>query len=103
MKTNLKDNIWIDGFDKMISIINLGATYEQHPQFYEVLYKGKTSEIPEELVMKYIELLTPGCMISLWRNYKYDKPQPVDITYCSAKESIQSACPQEYCIIYKIN
>lgn len=65
-------------------------------------YSGKTSEIPEELAKKYVRLLTPGHIISLWQNYKYSIPQQVCFTKCSAKESIQSACPEEYCIIYEI-
>lgn len=102
-RIELKPGIFIEGFDE---------EYQYRQRLYgnkgisnstELLYQGKTNEISEELAKECAELLTPKHPISLWRNYKYDKPQPASFTKCTAKESIQSACDKEYCIIYKVN
>ena len=93
MKTNLKDNIWIEGFDTESDL--------KYHHRRRTIYAGRTSEIPEKLIEECAELLSPNHPISLWRNYKYDKPQPVSIARATAKQSIQSACDKPYCVIYK--
>lgn len=86
-KVNLKDNIWIQGFDSFITLsFALAAGVKP-------IYAGKTSEIPEELAKECV--LPP---VNGYRNYKN-----LWINVNTAKESIQSACPEEYCIIYKTN
>lgn len=105
MKTtvNLKDNIWIQGFDTSDECFTPVA------QFYpdkldNVLYEGKTSEIPEELVKKCVEKNN-----SLgYKNYTKEqqfKEIPIRnliVDYSLPPiESIQSACNKEYCVIYK--
>lgn len=101
MKTQLKDGIWIEGFDKLSEVYafkdNMCIVGEAVPY----IYIGKTSEISEELAKTCAEILAKTTMGNFYRNYQYNKPQPVSFTKCKAKESIQSACSQEYCIIYK--
>ena len=86
-KVNLKNNIWIEGFGSFITLsFALAAGVKP-------IYAGKTSEIPEELAKECV--LPP---VNGYRNYKN-----LWINVNTAKESIQSACPEEYCIIYKTN
>lgn len=80
---NLKDNIWIEGFDskrKFITSLSKGD-YIDNP----IIYKGKTSEIPKEIAKEYFD-------------YGYDD---LEIHFTSLKEAIQSTCSKEYCIIYR--
>ena len=102
MKTELRPGIFIEGFDDVAlwnrKLCYLGQVSEKD---VELLYQGKTSEIPEELAKECVELLAETSYGNFYRNYQYNKPQPVSFTKCTAKESIQSACNQEYCIIYK--
>ena len=101
MKTNLKENIWIEGFERKSlmydKILQLGC--EQI-----IIYKGKTSEIPEELAKELVDTI-PHVLFGvkivdiygnavLFKNYKINK-----FTKRSGKRSIQSACPFNYCII----
>ena len=94
MKTQLKDSIWIEGFDTMQSIDYcelLDAMSLCGIKSY--IYKGKTSDIPEELAKEcvHVGVLTDNCK---------DYQSGFNI-FETAKESIKSACSQEYCIIYK--
>ena len=93
MKTQLKDGIWIEGLDS--------DTYlaEEKLRFgcNIILYSGKTSEIPEELAEECVRNYN---IDGLYENYKMSS-QYGEYMHKSAKESIQSACSQEYCIIYK--
>jgi hypothetical protein len=102
MKTNLKDDIWIQGFDKegfvlgaILKTINkLGAG--------NVLYLGKTSEVSEELAN---EVLKIDEELSYWddiRDIVYINYQGNTSTSCF-KTAIKSACNNMYCIIYKTN
>lgn len=103
MKINLKDNIWIDGFDHFWQMVLREQSFLDTDLKYtkDHIYSGKTSEISEELAKECVEILAKTTMGNFYRNYQYNKPQPVSFTKCTAKESIQSACPHEYCIIYK--
>lgn len=100
-KVNLKDNIWIQGFDSFITLsFALAAGVKP-------IYAGKTSEIPEEILRDVCELQNYfntleyiNQDIDRYKNYKVTEYTWYD---CTAKESIQSACPEEYCIIYKTN
>lgn len=103
-KIKLKDNIWIEGFDKCI----LGTQFKLKDGSIptNAIYFGKTSEILEELAEECV-------IINLWEgridSYRKYNKENFNIKCCddnncnSAKESIQSACNQEYCIIYKVN
>ena len=102
-KVNLKDNIWIEGFDTLDWLNAHIFPFE----YFEILYKGKTSEIPEEIIRSVCELQdvfnTPEYInqdIDRYKNYKVTEYTWYD---CTAKESIQSACSDEFCIIYKTN
>lgn len=99
MKVELKENIWIEGSHSPKYIYGLEVWLNNHGS--EIIYKGKTSEISEELAKEYVELLAKTSYGNFYRNYQYNKPQPVSFTKCTAKESIQSACQSEFCIIYK--
>lgn len=56
MKVNLKDNIWIEGFDN-ISTWNTKLCYfgQVSEKQIEVIWRGKTSEIPEEIAKESIQ------------------------------------------------
>lgn len=147
---NLKENIWIEGFDnselmeEALSIneccvnchyfnqqIGEMGVCEFNPENNcpctrlrdmfdtrcenhkcpEIIYSGKTSEIPEELARELFELQqvfnTPEYLsqdIDRYRNYRVTEYVWFD---CTLKESIQSALTKEggsiykYCIIFK--
>ena len=97
--TNTKDNIWIEGFDNNQTAF---AAFEELAGLpNETIYAGKTSDIPEEIAKECVEVTATG----LFKNYIWSDEkvqdygmQPISTT---AKESIQSACNREYCIIFK--
>ena len=89
----LKDNIWIEGF------CNIEKYDEMIVSISAILYHGKTSDIPEEIAKECVK-----CIDSLGEGYGgYFDYNSKDWMYHlnTAKESIQSACNQEYCIIFK--
>ena len=97
MKTNLKENIWIEGFDECV----LGTQFKLKDGIIptNAIYFGKTSEIPEELASQCCKYQNSYEGEPFYKEYG-------DITwatypYETAKESIQSACQNEFCIIYK--
>ena len=101
--TNTKDDIWSEGFD-IIEAKNDKLRYLCHVSenmLSELIYAGKTSDISEEIAKECVEVTATG----LFKNYIWSDEkvqdygmQPISTT---AKESIQSACNQEYCIIFK--
>lgn len=91
METNLKNNIWIEGFDSEEQVYDITLIAD----FDTCIWAGKTSEIPEEIAKKYVQrmsIFTPQ-----FRAYN----KTYSDFYCTPKESIQSACDKPYCIIYK--
>lgn len=93
-KVNLKNNICIEGFDTADECFTPVAQF--HPDKLDnVLYEGRTSEILEELAREYVHIgvLTGNC-----KNY-----QSGFNIFETARESIQSACDKEFCVIYKID
>lgn len=99
MKINLKEKIFIEGFDNP-------KDYFLNPsneiiKASKIIYSGKTSEISEELAK---ECVTNYGILNdnPFHNYKVES-QYFEYLFKTAKESIQSACSQEYCIIYKEN
>ena len=105
-KVNLKENIWIEGFDSVESqyirstdiCIDLGN--------FSILYEGKTSEIPEDVAKECVEIKGMYPTKTLYKDYiDYTKGQHTNSykPLYFAIESIQSACPEEFCIIYKID
>ena len=107
MKTDLSTGYIIEGFDNHVTPI----TALNRSEVYDVAYAGKTSDIPEEIAEKCViqygiekgSILDDGlilgedCMFG-FKNYK--KGYGV-LEFDTAKESIQSACCQPFCIIYK--
>ena len=61
-----------------------------------LIYSGKASEISEEIAEEFVEWSEFDKGIKQYYNY-IDDYYP----HRTAKESIQSACDKEYCIIYK--
>ena len=100
MKTQLKDNIFIEGYNKK----DLGAliAIELEDFGYNIIYNGKTSEIPEEIAKGCADF-HPNIHYKDYsiEGYKKVKDWTDNWTKLTAKESIQSACNQTYCIIYK--
>lgn len=102
-KIEFKPGIFIEGFDEKDLQVLCGI--EAEDSGYNLLYEGKTSEIPEEITRSVCELQdvfnTPEYInqnIDRYKNYEVTKYTWYD---CTAKESIQSACQNEFCIIYK--
>jgi len=94
----IKDNINIMGFECMEDISATMAFWRNHPFRTTIMYFGKTSEISEESAKECVRnWRTDG----LYNNYLME-PQYEECMFKTAKESIQSACQDEYCIIYKI-
>ena len=96
-RVNLKDDIFIDGFDSELSAVSTGASMWFGVNMELLLYAGKISEIPEELAKECVKNWRCD---GLYNNYKI-VPQYEEYLFKTAKESIQSACQEEYCIIYK--
>ena len=101
MKVELKEGVFIEGSKNSLEYLKLFI----NPDEYKLIYLGKTSEIPEELIEPYI-LINKGAYLLLYRNYRiYELNKDYPVRWFShfktIKESIQSACPEEYCIIYK--
>lgn len=91
---NVKNNIWIEGFDDFIKYWN---SYTELGQITDsiitIIYSGKTSEIFH--YVDYVEKLS--IFTPQYRNYKGIHSDYFE----TAKESFESACDKEYCIIYK--
>ncbi len=106
-KTNLKDNIFIEGFinerwmnDSIRSYSNSCEMISKNgnkPIWRYYIYEGKTSDIPEELT-KECCIYNPSCLGNgdRWTT-KLDST-----SYRPASLAIQSICKEDYCIIYKI-
>ena len=92
---NLKDNVWIEGFDREIDIAYYELAEAIGSGMKDFIYRGKTSDIPEEIAKECV-----GCFKN---EYYLDYSSDIKYLYefKTAKESIQSACNQEYCIIFK--
>ena len=96
-KVNLKENIWIEGFDtEVLCLHNYLSIQNKHYPIDMCIYSGKTSEIPEELAKECAEIIELTDTKYLCVDYNGNSP-----CFLSAKQSIQSACQEEYCIIYK--
>lgn len=113
MKTNLGTGYIIEGFDAYDSISYcelLDAMSLSGPKVY--LYKGKTNEIPEEIAEKCViqngiekgTIMDDSSIVTndmLFGFKNYCKGFGVH-EFPTAKESIISACNQEFCAIYEI-
>ena len=104
LKHTDKGKIWIEGFDKtqIVKWNQLGyylkyLVNDSPNDNRELVYWGITSEIDEELAKKHILFVDTSHKHPNYRTYNYEGGE----WYNTAKESIQSACPYEYCIIYK--
>ena len=116
MPVNLKSNIWIEGFypditengfdakDKLMGfLIKNFFDKDNLDKLDDVLYEGKTLDIPEDVASMF-------CDWTFWdekdqkerrRYYNYGERSVVSYPFLSAKESIESACNAEYCVVYK--
>ena len=82
MKTLLKNNIWIESLNHKDWTL-----YDEYIDL--VIYSGKVSDIPDECIQECIDECT---------DY-----QTGNGDLLAVKESILSACDQEYCVIYRNN
>jgi hypothetical protein len=94
----LKGNLFIAGFDTNEELEL--ASFEINDA---IVYEGETSEISEELASNL-------CSFMFWdeqsyherrRFYNYGKRSVVSYPFLTGKESIESACKQKYCLIYR--
>jgi hypothetical protein len=112
-RIELKPNIILEGFDdkrefdmKLHYLTFNASSPHREGKVIPVLYEGKTSEMSEELAKELVDTIphifygkrivdTNGNDV-LFKNYKINK-----FVKRSGKRSIQSACPNEFCVIYK--
>ena len=101
----LKNNIHIEGFDTDYGLDGKLDWFTHNPNYNsnDILYSGFTSEISESLASKICDWMFWDEIPERKRYYNYGKRIGVSFPYLTAKESIQSACNKEYCIIYKLN
>ena len=117
MKTNLKDNIFIFGVKTPSDFYK---NYSEYPEITgKIIYTCKTSEISEDLACKCVETLPDAVAVDeiddypiyedwshIYEDYSETNSWGCDysgIKYYgvkTAKESILSACKEDYCIIY---
>jgi hypothetical protein len=72
------------------------------PKCKGILGVGKTANIPEEIAKECVKFGYLGANKEDGGTLLYDDYEIDDIIgFKTAKESIQSACRQEYCIIFK--
>ena len=90
MKKNLKANIWIKGFNSGSEMLNLVSDKN-------FIYAGKTSEISEQEAKECVDRFSALNPI-LFVNYK--NAFYIESQFKTAKESIESACDNKYCVIY---
>lgn len=113
MKTELKDNIWIKGLDSIPILKDIKDSDMLYNGVLHIIYSGKTSKIPEEMLQQVVH--SSICVNSVDNLVRYadyssntvnlkvrGKLTKVNKSFATAKESIQSACNKEFCIIYKI-
>lgn len=100
-QVNLKRTIWIEGFNTALQrdnrILELLPKIGEADQTDPILYWQKTSDIEENIAKIFVEqfsVFTP-----MYR--AYDKSH--SDYYETAIESIKSACPYKWCIIYTKN
>lgn len=98
MKTNLKDNIWIDGFDtkEQYNYACFGFSVLENDN--AILYNGEMSDISEEIAKKYVVRIERNGDRSVFVFYK-NYNGTID-AFPTAQRSIKSACDKKYCIIY---
>jgi hypothetical protein len=94
--TNLKENIWIEGYNTYEDIT---ISWDPH-KWSDLIYHGKTSEIPE----KILETAMPD-PDNTWNEKLCQCGERTTCYYCAMhfdlKEEINEYCDKEYCIIYK--
>lgn len=109
---NLKGDFWIRGFDTNEEVYNFKDSICFLGEPVPYIYIGKTSEIPEDLAEKCViqfglckgTQLDDGSILQedIYFGFKNYKPGFGVVDFETPKESIQSACSDEFCIIYKI-
>lgn len=99
MKIQLKDKIWLISY-KTLCGLSIGEDVVLDK--FDLIYSGRVSEISEEIAEKCADYNYFASMYLL-----YDSPSEdgilADYRAMTAKRSIQSACKDEYCLIYKTN
>lgn len=96
-KVELKNKIFIEGFNTSKEMVREQIGRNKELEFRTTLYEGKTSEISEELAKECVLVWFFGKEFDSFEDYNNRSNG-----FNTAKESIQSACQSEYCIIYKI-
>ena len=100
-KLNIKDNIWIEGFERKSSmydrILQLGG--EQN-----IIYKGKTSEASRNLLEELLaecyfcqsQVVHDVCRDEVIVCHEFNWSTCINVY-----KEFSKLCKQEYCIIYK--
>src|SRR5690554_4099398 len=98
MKTELKEGIFIEGFDTHHDWGTRMDVVDFDELRYELLYAGETSSIPENVAKECVRYVHDG-----FKNYYMGFNGTNIFDRVTAKESIQTACDKKYCIIYKLD
>lgn len=106
MKTELKDGIWIEGFNSEHEFRRLLYGRRGISFSIDLIYQGKTSEIPEDVAKKCVKtapLIFDGYDLvdNCGNNVVFKNYETGGFGKRSGIRSIQSACKEPYCIVYK--
>jgi hypothetical protein len=95
---NLKDNIFIQGFDNYESMTSKMLSLNNNAL---VIIAGVRAQITEETANNLVEYSVERCK---YKNYNPDEYKPVGekmFGFNTSLFSIESACNKEYCLIWK--
>lgn len=102
-KIKLKENIWIEGFDSDLSAVSTGSSMWFGKSMEDLIYAGKTSEVPIDVANESVIAYYLGSNFAGDYDNSEFGVEGNRKMFSTSKEAIQSVCPYEYCLIYKIN
>lgn len=113
MRTELKEGIFTEGFEREADLGYCYFNFAANKSFdlSNIIFQGKTEDIPEEVIKDCViqNGLTKGTVLDDGKvldkdvsfGYKQYKEGFGVYEFETAKQSIQSACDKQFCIIYK--
>lgn len=106
MEVNLKNNIYIKGFEKNNPFDKKNNDGDFFNHFHKlkdenIIYIGKTFDISEDVAQQCVNSMFFDSDIIGGGYDAYENYSEFDCWTDTAKESILSACKQKFCIIYR--
>jgi len=103
---NLKNNIYIAGFNKNNPFDKKNGENELFNTFHnlldkDIIYIGLTKDITEEIALNCVNFMNFDSDIINGDYDAYEDYSNFDCWVDTAKESILSACKDKYCIIFR--